>query len=138
MHHATVVDFKQQQLAVPGFGTVHHQIVQLHALADRVQRHAVLVRKRGKRVHEAGLVLALPGLLVHAGVDVMDHPVGRHRHMADKGLTGDKRDADFSEMPLGIAVVHKRRHEELGLLQSRQVQRDILGALHFLQIYPGL
>ena len=75
MHHATVVDFKQQQVAHACLSAVHHQILELHTLADRRQGRPVPLHKVLKSVHELGLFASLPGFFIHAGIDVMNHPV---------------------------------------------------------------
>ena len=129
-----MVDFKQQQVATGRFSAVHHQVLQLHAFADGVQRHLVPVHKVRKPVHEAGFFTSLVPVLIHAGVHIVNHPVRRHGHVADKGLTVDECNPDFPETPLQVAVLHELRQKEVFLPHFRQVVVKVLQLVQFAQI----
>jgi hypothetical protein len=108
VHHHRVVDFEDQQLAVARFGAVDAQVVERGALVDGAQRAGMTPRKLVEALHEGLLLRALGGILVHAGVEVVHHPVRRNRHVAGKRLAVDQRDPEFTEQAVRAAVVDER------------------------------
>src|ERR1700704_3375041 len=62
--------------------------------------------------HEMRLFGATLGVLVHVGVDVMDHPVLRDFHMARVGMSFDQSYAVFAKKTVTPAVNDKRGEKE--------------------------
>jgi hypothetical protein len=62
--------------------------------------------------HERGFLGTLGGALVHAGVEIVDHPVIRDPHVDGKGPTIDQNDAELAKASIGTAIVDEGRDEE--------------------------
>jgi hypothetical protein len=133
------VGLEEQQSAIGGLGTIDAEIVEPDALGDGGKRRPVTPREiEVETRHEAFLLGALGGALLHVGVEVIDHPLVGDGEVAGIGPPVDEHDAVFAEEPVGAAVVDEARDIEGGLRLIRQIARQRRYIIDLLQAVAGM
>src|SRR5262249_40526693 len=103
-----VAYFKYQQPAVRHFGAIHRDVIETDPFSDGRECLVMSDCEVIEMGHEMLFFGATLGVLVHVGVDVMNHPVLRDSHMARVGMSFDQSYAVFPKETVTPAAIDKR------------------------------